>query len=112
MQVRFESRAPDGALVQHAATRRARFVMRRLCWLVQRVRIMLSDVNGARGGIDKRCHVEMRTLTGSTVVVVAMATNWHAAVDLALDRASRTLLRSWRRMQQQQRPVLRALHGH
>lgn len=44
MQVRFESRAADGALVQHAATRRARFVMRRLCWLVPRVRIVLSPM--------------------------------------------------------------------
>ena len=53
MQVRFESRTPDGALVQHAATRRVRFGMRRLCWLVPRVRILLSDVNGARGGIAR-----------------------------------------------------------
>ncbi|MFO1323534.1 MAG: HPF/RaiA family ribosome-associated protein [Burkholderiales bacterium] len=112
MQVHFESRTPDGALVQHSATRRARFVMRRLSWLVPRVRIVLSDVNGARGGIDKRCQVETQAVTGNTVVVVAMATNWHAAVDLALKRVSRTLLRSWRRMQQRDRPVLRALHGH
>jgi hypothetical protein len=86
--------------------------MRRLCWLVPSVRIVLSDVNGARGGIDKRCHVETRTLTGPTMVTVAVATNWQAAIDLALQRAARTILRSWRRMRQRERPMLRALHGH
>lgn len=112
MQVLFESSAPDGARVHQVATRRARFVMRRLSWLIPGVRIVLSDVNGKRGGIDKRCHVEVRTLTGARVMGHALATDWNVAVDLALRRAARAVSKAWRRLHERQRPVLRALHGH
>ena len=111
MQVRFESRAREGVHIRQAATRRAHFVMRRLCWLVPGMRIVLSEINGARGGIDKCCQVEMRTFTGTQVVASGLASDWRAALDLALARAARALLRSWRRMNHRQRPVLRALHG-
>ena len=97
MQVLFESRDPQGAQWREVAVRRLRFVLRRLTWLVPRARVRLSDVNGPRGGVDKQCRVELRTDSAGTVVVTAVARDWQAALDTALARSARTLVRVWRR---------------
>lgn len=97
MQVQFESRDPEAARWRRQAERRLRFVTRRLQWLVPRARIRLSDLNGPRGGVDKRCQVELHTDVAGTVVVTAVASHWPAALDRALARAGRALLRAWRR---------------
>jgi ribosome-associated translation inhibitor RaiA len=72
-------------------------VLRRLGWLVPRAEVQMSDVNGPRGGIDKRCQVELRTDGAGSVVVASVASNWRTALDNALARAARFLLRLWRR---------------
>ena len=99
MQVLFESRDPDGARLRGLALRRVRFAMRRLTWLVPRAHVHLADVNGPRGGVDKRCRLELKTANAGTVVITAMARDWHVALDNALARAGRVLVRSWRRTQ-------------
>lgn len=103
MQVIFESRDPGGAELRDMAVRRLRFTMRRLTWLVPRAKVRLSDINGPRGGIDKRCQVELKTDVMGTVVITSMAGDWRTALDSALSRASRVLTRSWRRSQSQPR---------
>jgi ribosome-associated translation inhibitor RaiA len=105
MQVLFETRDPKAASLRDLAERRVRFVMRRLTWLVPRAKVLLSDVNGPRGGIDKRCQVELKTGTAGTVVITAVASDWRSAIDSALARAARALMRVWRRGQGQG-------HGH
>jgi hypothetical protein len=97
MHVLFESSDPDAASLRPTAVRRVRFVMRRLSWMVPRVRIYLSDINGPRGGVDKRCVVELKTAQLGTVVVTSLARDWRAALDGALARVSRVLLNVWRR---------------
>ena len=100
MQVIFESRDPDGALMRDTAERRLRFVLRRLTWLVPRATLHLSDVNGPRGGVDKCCQVELKTEHAGTVVIVAKARDWRSAIDDAMARAARALMRAWRRSQE------------
>jgi hypothetical protein len=97
MQVLFESRDPDGARLRELAERRVRFAMRRLTWLVPRARVQLSDTNGPRGGVDKRCRVEFRPDGSPPVVITAVARDWRSALDSALARAARLLVRLWRR---------------
>ena len=97
MQVQFDIREPDSPVLRRLAERRLRFVTRRLRWLVPQARIQLIDINGPRGGVDKRCQVELRTSGAGTIVVTAVARHWHEALDRALGRASRALLRAWRR---------------
>lgn len=104
MQIIFESRDPEGSLLRDTAERRLRFVMRRLTWLVPRATLHLSDVNGPRGGIDKCCQVELKTEHAGTVVITAKARDWRSAIDDAMARAARTVLRAWRRSQEQTRP--------
>jgi hypothetical protein len=77
--------------------------MRRLGWLVPRARVQLHDVNGPRGGVDKRCRIELRTRGAGAVVVTSMARDWHAALDTALARAARVAVSFWRRSQDAQR---------
>lgn len=97
MQVLFKSRHPKATEMRTLADHRVRFVLRRLGWLVPRVEVNLSDVNGPRGGIDKRCQVELRTDGAGSVVVASVANDWRTALDTALSRAARFLLRQWRR---------------
>jgi hypothetical protein len=106
MQVIFDSRDPEGAQLRPLAERRVRFVMRRLSWLVPRARVQLSDLNGPRGGVDKRCQVELKTDRNGTVVVTSVARDWRTALDSALGRAARVLMRLWRRARSKQAPLL------
>ena len=97
MQVSFESRDPEGAKLRTVALRRLLFVTKRFSAVVPRATVQLSDINGLRGGVDKRCQVELTTQSGACVVVVALATSWRGALDNALGRAHRALARAWRR---------------
>ena len=97
MQVLFESRDPEAAELRDLAVTRLQFVLRRLRTLVPRARVRLSDINGPRGGVDKRCQVELRTEGAGTVVITAVARDWRSALDNALGRAARVLARSWQR---------------
>ena len=97
MQVRFKSRHPQAAELRDLTERRVRFVLRRLSWLVPRAEVQLSDVNGPRGGVDKQCRVELRTDGAGSMVVACVANNWRTALDQALARAARFLVRLWRR---------------
>ncbi len=97
MQVVFESRDAEGAQMRELAESRVRFVMRRMTWLVPRAKVLLSDINGPRGGVDKRCQVELKTANSGTVVITAIARDWRSALDSALARAARSLTRSSQR---------------
>lgn len=99
MHIIFESRDAEGHQLRDLAIQRVQFVMRRLSWLVPRAKVQFADTNGPRGGVDKRCQVELKTDGAGTVVITEVARDWRTALDRALGRASRVLLRSWRREQ-------------
>ena len=107
MQVSFESRDPEAVQLREVALRRVQFAMRRLTWMVPRARVQLSDVNGPRGGVDKRCQVELKTERNGTVVITSVARDWRTALDSALTRAAGVLLRSWRKSKSKYRPTQR-----
>ena len=97
MQVLFKSQHPQATELSDLAEHRVRFVLRRIGWLVPRAEVQMSDVNGPRGGIDKRCQVKLRTDGAGSVVVASVASDWRTALDNALTRATRFLLRLWKR---------------
>ena len=109
MQVIFESRDPAGAELRELAERRVRFVMRRLVWLVPRAKVRLTDVNGPRGGVDKRCQIELKTDHVGTVSISSRARDWRSAFEAALARAAHVLLRAWRRRRENQRALPRPI---
>jgi hypothetical protein len=84
MQVIFESRDADGAQMRDLSVERVRFALRRLTAMVPRAKVQFSDVNGPRGGIDKRCQVELSTDAAGTVVIASLARDWRTALDRSL----------------------------
>jgi hypothetical protein len=109
MQVFFTCRDAEAERMRDLAVRRVQFVMRRLAWLVPRASVQLADVNGPRGGVDKRCQVQFKTDGGANVVITSIARDWREALDSALARANRVLLRLWRRGSTQRTQSRRAL---
>ncbi len=107
MQVSFESRDPQAVQLRELALRRVQFSMRRLTWMVPRAKVQLSDVNGPRGGVDKRCQVELKTDGNGTVLVTSVARDWPTALDSALTRAAGVLRRSWRKSKSRVRTTQR-----
>ena len=61
------------------------------------VGVYLNDVNGPRGGIDKRCRVELTCFPRDRITATASATFAERAVTAALRRARTLLLRKLRR---------------
>jgi hypothetical protein len=103
MQIIFESRDADGANLRELSVNRVRFALRRLTALVPRAKVQFSDVNGPRGGVDKRCQLELNTPTAGTVVIASLASNWRTALDRSLRRATQVLTRNVQR--NQRKPV-------
>ena len=99
MQMLFESLDPKAASMRDLALHRLQFVLRRLRGLVSRARLRLSDINGPRGGVDKRCQVELKTDSAGTVVIASLARDWRTALDRSLSRATRVLTRGLQRSQ-------------
>ncbi|MBC7619337.1 MAG: HPF/RaiA family ribosome-associated protein [Candidatus Saccharibacteria bacterium] len=102
MQVIFESRDANGAQMRELSVERVRFALRRLTTFVPHAKVQFSDINGPRGGMDKRCQVELKTDNAGTVVISSLARDWRTALDRSLSRATRVLTRS---LQRAQKPV-------
>lgn len=92
MQIDIQARnfSLTGALRSHVE-RRLRFALTCFDDHIQRVVIRLSDINGPRGGADKRCHLQVVLDGLSDVVVEDIETNLYIAIDRATDRAGRTV---------------------
>lgn len=93
MQIIFESRDPWLAPLRALAESRVRQATRHLGWLAPRARVRVSDVPGAKGGINKRCEVELTAEGAGSVVVASVTRDWGASLQSALARAVRALLR-------------------
>lgn len=99
MQVIFESRDANGSQMRELSVERVRFALRRMNAMVARAKVQFSDVNGPRGGVDKRCQVELCSDAAGTVVIASLASDWRTALDRSLRRATRALKRTLQRSQ-------------
>ena len=64
---------------------------------LRRLAVSLSDINGPRGGRDKRCKVQVRLAGGAEVVIEDTETDLYAAIDRAAERADRAVVRRMER---------------
>jgi len=76
------------------------YVMKRLAYSlnhgdgqITRITVRLSDINGPRGGADKRCLIELRLKAAQAVVIEDTEADLYVAIDRAAERAGRTLER-------------------
>ena len=65
---------------------------------LKRICVHLSDINGPRGGIDKRCRIQISLPRLKDIVVEDTESNLYVAIDRAVDRAGRTVNRRLTRL--------------
>ncbi|MBN8441417.1 MAG: HPF/RaiA family ribosome-associated protein [Thauera sp.] len=88
--------------------RRMRFAIGRFHDHIRWARVKVADVNGPRGGADKRCVVQLRLRNLPDVVFAITQLDVRAAVDEAAERVSRVLAQ---RLRRQRKPERLALGG-
>jgi ribosomal subunit interface protein len=108
MQIDIQARqfSLTDALRSHAEWR-LRFALTYFDNHIQRVVMRLSDINGPRGGTDKRCHLQVVLKGLPDVVIEDTEDDLYVAIDRATDRAGRTVERRLARQRDRVRaPVL------
>jgi putative sigma-54 modulation protein len=73
--------------------RRIHFALDRASHYVRKVSIRLSDVNGPRGGEDKRCRIQVTVAGAADMLIEDTEPDLYVAIDRAADRSGRTLAR-------------------
>jgi putative sigma-54 modulation protein len=79
--------------VRETISRRLGFALSRFAEQIRSTEVQVADVNGPRGGIDKRCTVAVRMAGAGTVVVEHEDSDPHVAVARAFERAGRAVAR-------------------
>ncbi|MBK9022075.1 MAG: HPF/RaiA family ribosome-associated protein [Sulfuritalea sp.] len=90
IQIHAEHFALTEGLRDHVAKRLA-YALNHGRDIVSRIVVRLSDVNGPRGGIDKRCGIEVRLKGASTIAIDDTEADLYVAIDRAAERTGRTL---------------------
>ena len=67
---------------------------------MRKLAVSLSDINGPRGGIDKRCKIQVQLDNGREVIIDECEADLYAAIDRAAERADRAVVRSVERTRQ------------
>ncbi|QYF93207.1 HPF/RaiA family ribosome-associated protein [Massilia sp. PAMC28688] len=60
---------------------------------MHKLAVSLSDINGPRGGIDKRCKIQVQLGGGAEVVIEDTEADLYVAIDRAASRADRAVVR-------------------
>ncbi len=98
--MRLEIRSPhleiDNELRAHIE-RRLRFVLGRFGTRISGVTVFVADLNGPRGGIDKRCRIVVRLIRSGEVFVEDVDTDLGVVMDRAADRVGLSVSRELER---------------
>lgn len=92
MQIDIQSRRiPLTEALRAHVRRRILFAVGRFGDRIRHITVQLSDVNGPRGGVDKRCQLRLRVEGLPDIVVDDTELTMQAAVSRAAARAGRAL---------------------
>jgi len=86
--------------------RRINFVLSSRYDQIQRIIVRLSDINGPRGGIDKRCQIQVTLPKLKDIVIEDTESDLYVAIDRAADRTGRTVNRRLTRQLDKNRKIL------
>ena len=108
VEVRFHGLESSSALREHAS-RRIHFHLSRFGSEVTSVLVRIGDVNGPKGGVDKRCQVTVRGPRLGSATLDDLSGDAYAAVDGAVERIGRAVGRELERVRSDRRggPSLR-----
>lgn len=70
---------------------------------IQRIQVRLSDINGPRGGIDKRCLIQVSLTRHSEIVIADTHSDLYTAIGQATGRLNKTLSRKLNRLRSRDR---------
>lgn len=77
--------------------RRLSFALERFATQIREVRVSVGDLNGPRGGVDKRCRVAIVLIPSKTIVIEKRDSSLYVAVDRVGDRAGTCIGRRLKR---------------
>ena len=80
------------ALAEHTE-RRLRFALKHAADRVQHATVRLADVNGPRGGVDKKCIIHIVLAGIPDIVTEDTEADMYIAINRAADRIGHTVLR-------------------
>ena len=86
--------------LKNYTTNHMQFALNRNDAVIVRARVWLADINGPRGGIDKRCQIELKLAGQNNIVIEDVETDLYLAIDRACERCMRTLARRIARARQ------------
>jgi ribosomal subunit interface protein len=79
--------------IRNYATRRMQFALDRNDGHIMHVKLSLADINGPRGGVDKKCQISLALAGHNNIVIEDTEADLYVAIDRASDRCARTLAR-------------------
>lgn len=80
--------------------RRLQFALSWASYDVRKVIVRLSDINGPRGGNDKRCSIQIPLPRSADIVIEDTETDLYVAIDRAVERAERSVARRLERQRE------------
>lgn len=102
MEIRSQGFRMSDAL-HHYTERRLGFALRKFAKDIGRVTVRLSDLNGPRGGSDKRCQITAGVVPSQAISLQAVDADLYAAIDRAASRLERALARCLGRTRESRR---------
>jgi putative sigma-54 modulation protein len=84
--------------------RRLSFALSRFDSRIRQVSVVIEDVNGPRGGIDKLCRIIVKLQRATDVIISDQDSDIAKCIARAADRAGRSVARAIERTQQIYRP--------
>ena len=78
--------------------KRMGFALHRNAKHILRACVRLADINGPRGGVDKRCQIALKLAGHNSIVIEDTEVDLYIAIDRASERCMRTLARHLERL--------------
>jgi ribosome-associated translation inhibitor RaiA len=84
---------PDAVELRSHAQRQLNFHLSRFSGALDEVMLRATDVNGPKGGLDKRCQILARLKRGGSVTISVSSPDARGAIDHAAERMVRMIAR-------------------
>ena len=85
--------------IRELAKRRLFFALSRFDSKIDDVTLTVRDLNGPKGGVDKRCQLRIKLRYGDSVILTNLDSTLEACISHLADRAGRTIARRVSRFQ-------------
>ena len=92
MKIQIHQAVPTSAALQDYIEKRIYFALGRFENKIRSIKVSLKDLNGPKGGFDKKCQFRV-TLPSKMIVLESIEKDYYTASDINAERASRGVVR-------------------